>query len=124
MRRLTSWLLIVCFAALGTGAMQHLHRLQHAAADAAAAHQACSHDAGSTGSPAPHVPGSDRVHHEQDCPLCVQLHQAACAPAPALTCLGVFEPVGSVELAPQEPAVSIHLAAAVCRGPPSAFVAI
>jgi hypothetical protein len=67
--RVTSALIaVVCVAALGSGALQYLHELDHAKADAR--QDAMVRAAG--------LPVGPHHHDEANCRICVQLHMAYC----------------------------------------------
>jgi len=107
--RLAAVILLLCYAALGTGAVESLHNAQHASEDArllAAAHRSGE---------APKYP----VHHdENNCPVHLQLHLSAMAVGwvPLLICLGLFVAFLTelpVSLPPQQRRLVLP-----CRGPP------
>ena len=111
-RRLAPILLLIAFAALGTGLLENVHRrahlLEHADAATAAHAEHDGHD------------DHDRHHEsEESCQLCVNLHLPAISAGwvPNLVCLGLlvaFLTLLSPRLAPQRVALRI-----ACRGPPA-----
>lgn len=112
MRRVAAILLILCYAALGSGAMERWHNAQHAAEDAAQA--AAVVIAPGASLPLDHSP----IHDESNCPVHAQLHFAGMAVAwvPVLICLGLFVSF-LTQLAPRLTPQRVRLAVA-CRGPP------
>lgn len=109
MQRVAAMLVILCYAAVGSGGMEYWHNLEHAAEDAIPLQ--ASADAGA---PLDHPP----IHDESNCPVHAQLHLAALAVAwaPLLICLGLFVAFLS-QLAPRCAGQRI-LFAIPCRGPP------
>ena len=109
MQRITALVLLMCYAALGTGAVEYWHNAQHAAEDAIL--MAAARDAGK---PLDHAP----VHDESNCPFCAQLHLARFATKwiPVLVSLGFFVAFLTL-LAPRLSAQRVLLAVP-CRGPP------
>ena len=106
MRRLPAILLLIGFAALGSGLLDDLHVRTHAMEHAAA------HDHAATESPA-HDGGED-----DGCGLCAHLQVPRISPGylPVLICLGLFVAFLtqlSPRLAPQRVAARVD-----CRGPP------
>jgi hypothetical protein len=97
MRRLATILLIVLFAALGTGAMLHVHN-----DDAVGAHA-----------------GDDQQHDERDCLLHALLGGPMLADGvtPLPVCLGLF--VAFLTMLASQPAVHQVLTRLDCRGPPA-----
>ena len=114
MHRIAAILMIICYAALGSGAMERWHNAQHAAEDAAIA--AGRIDAAA----APHDDDHDQspLHDESNCPVHAQLHLAGLAVAwvPLLVCLGLFVAFLTL-LAPRMVARQVVFAIP-CRGPP------
>ena len=126
MHRFGSILLAISFTLLGSGALEHVHNLDHAARDAAcAAHEApegpghaCEaapgHPDGAHGDhPAP-APG----HDESNCDIHAQLQAPLVAAGwvPVLVCLGLFVAfltLLSPRLTPQRVPLRTD-----CRGPP------
>jgi hypothetical protein len=107
-RALTATLLALCFAALSSGALEHLHNAAHAREDAAMPAR------GGPDSPTPAPP-----HNDSNCPTHAQLHLPLLAAGwvPLLICLGLFVAFLTL-LAPALPAG--HAPARLdCRGPPS-----
>lgn len=115
MYRTAAIVLILCYAALGSGAMEYWHNAQHAAEDAAIAAgridvaSAASHDDDHDHSP---------IHDESNCPVHAQLHLAGLAVAwvPLLICLGFF--VAFLTLLPPCVVARQAVFALPCRGPP------
>ena len=109
MRRFAATLLLMCYAALGSGAAEYLHNAEHAAEDAVLVAAAVRY-----GKPLGHVP----LHDESNCPLHAQLHICTMAVgwAPLLICLGLFVAFLTL-LASRLPVQQLALAVA-CRGPP------
>ena len=111
MRRITAILMVLCYVALGSGAMERLHNAQHATEDAkiAAPSEAGPHSGDHHPSP---------IHDESNCPVHAQLHLAGLAVAwvPFLICLGLF--VAFLTLLPPRPAARQVVFAIACRGPP------
>jgi hypothetical protein len=111
-QRIGAIVLVLCFVALGSGLMQHLHNLEHAREDAAA-----EADARAAGAPAP----EHHDHNDSNCSVHAQLHMplAAAGWTPVLICIGSFVAFLSLlepPLASQRWAAPIH-----CRGPPVAW---
>lgn len=106
MRRLPAILLLVAFAALGSGLLEHLHQRTHVLQHAAAANRAGT-GAGEQG----------RGDHD-DCVVCANLHVARISTGwvPILVCLGVFVAF-LTQLAPQWASQRVALRID-CRGPP------
>lgn len=109
MQRLAAMLMILCYAALGSGAMEYWHNLEHAAEDAIELQSA--HDAGQ---PLDHAP----IHDESNCPFHSQLHLAGLAVAwtPLLICLGLI--VAFLTLLVPSSVGRQVVFALPCRGPP------
>jgi hypothetical protein len=109
MQRAAAILMILCYAALGSGAAEYLHNAEHAAEDAAAA--VLARDAGM---PLDHAP----IHDESNCPIHAQLHMAGLAVSwtPLLVCLGIFIAFLTL-LASRLPGERVAFAIS-CRGPP------
>jgi hypothetical protein len=109
MQRVAAILMILCYAALGSGALEYWHNAQHAEEDAVLMQAA--HDAGA---PLDHAP----IHDESNCAIHGQLHLAGLAVAwtPLLICLGLFVAFLSL-LAPRLTAQGVAFAIP-CRGPP------
>ena len=104
MRRLPAILLLITFAALGSGLVENLHLRTHQMQDTAADHARPD---------APH-PGDG----DGGCELCANLHvgRISAGWVPILICLGMFVAFLtqlSPRLAPQRVAARID-----CRGPP------
>jgi len=114
MQRVAALLMLLCYAALGSGAVEYWHNRQHAAQDEGSLAVATA-DPGSAAVHHDHVP----LHDESNCPIHLQLHLAGLAVAwvPLLICLGLF--VGFLTmLAPVSRGRRIALAIP-CRGPPA-----
>jgi hypothetical protein len=111
LRRLASILLLLCFAALGTGTLEYLHNLQHAREDAAEAAVAKAAGLPDTPAPAP--------HNESNCDVHAQLHVPLMTAAwvPLLVLLGLFVAF-LTQLAPVPPVQELPSRLA-CRGPPA-----
>jgi len=109
LNRLTAIVMVLCYAALGSGAAERLHNAQHAAEDAVLI--ASAKDAGH---PLSHAP----VHDESNCEIHCQLHIAVMAAAwvPLLICLGLF--LAFLTMLPVRLPVQQRLAVIPCRGPP------
>jgi hypothetical protein len=125
LHRLAPILLAISFTLLGSGTLEHVHNLDHAARDAAAANEgpegpghACdaahghAHDA--DGNHHPGVPG----HDESNCDIHAQLQAPLLAArwVPLLVCLGLFVAfltLLSPRLTPQRVPLRTD-----CRGPP------
>jgi hypothetical protein len=109
MQRFAAILLLLCYAALGTGAAEYWHNAEHAAEDAAVLQAA--RDAGA---PLDHVP----LHDESNCPIHAQLHICGMAVSWTLllVCLGLFVAFLTL-LASRLPVQRVALAVS-CRGPP------
>lgn len=105
MRRLPAILLLVAFAALGSGLLEDLHQRTHVMQHAAAA------KAGTDAA------GQDRGDGD-GCELCAQLHLPLVSGGwvPVLVCLGVFVAF-LTQLAPQWASQRVMLRID-CRGPP------
>jgi hypothetical protein len=105
-RRIVAIPILLCFLALGTGTMGHLHALDHQREDAALAR--------GTGAPA------DRpVHNDSNCLIHAQLHMpmVSIGWVPLLVCLGLL--IAFLTLA-ASPLVSQRTPTAFnCRGPPA-----
>ena len=110
MQRVAAILMILCYAALGTGAAEYWHNAQHAAEDAALLSAASD-----TGHPTGHLP----IHDDSNCPIHSQLHLAGLAVAwtPLLICLGLFVAF-LTQLAPRRVAQRLVFVIP-CRGPPA-----
>lgn len=113
-RRLASILLLLWFAALGTGVLEYVHNLQHEADDARAAAMLAP-----TRSPiGQHAPVAP-VHDDTNCPIHAQLHMPLLTAGwvPLLVCLGLFVAFLTVLASPL---VSHRCPARIdCRGPPA-----
>lgn len=108
--RLAALVLVCCYAALGSGAVERWHNAQHAAEDArvmAAARAA--------GVPMDHAP----EHDDSNCPFHAQMHLSGLAIAwvPLLICLGFF--ITFLSMLPERLAPQMRAALATCRGPPA-----
>ena len=104
LRRLTGIILIVIFAAIGSGLIQFLHLQEHAAASVASA--------------SPILQPWQAGHDEENCLSCLTLHMQFSAgnAMPLLICLGLamaFLTMLAPRLTPQAIPARID-----CRGPP------
>ena len=108
MRRIGAIILIVCYALLGSGAVERWHNAQHAIEDAAALVSAGSSQ----------LPQGSPLHTDWNCPFHSQLHLAAMAVGwvPLLICLGLF--LAFLSLLPVRVAPVRAVIALACRGPP------
>jgi hypothetical protein len=105
-RRLTVGILIMLFLALGSGAMEYAHNVDHAREDARA-----------------HVPLGQQ-HDESNCVLHAQLRSPilASVAVPLLVCLGLF--VAFLTLLVEQPVPHRPLTRLDCRGPPPSLLHI
>lgn len=108
-QRLGAILLVTCYAALGSGAVERWHNAQHAREDARTvwlAHQA--------GMPLPVIP----LHDDSNCSFHAQLHVSGLAVAwiSPLICLGLF--IAFLTLPGHRFALQRVKVAISCRGPP------
>lgn len=108
MRRFAAIILILCYALLGSGALERWHNAEHARQDAVAMAAAWSH-----GEPAQSPP-----HTDWNCAFHAQLHIAGMAVGwvPLLICLGLF--LAFLTLLPVRVAPVRMVMAIACRGPP------
>jgi hypothetical protein len=120
MHRIAAMLLIGSFLALGGGALNFAHNLQHVHENDAAVHSTAAHRHGGT----PHeTPGSDHHHHHEPSPADCFVHGLLQAPllsvgyVPLLVCLGLF--VAFLTLLAQRPAAVRLIDRLDCRGPPA-----
>lgn len=107
-RKITGILLLLCFLALGSGLLAHLHDLQHDRADAAIAKA----DGRSPGTPLP-------IHDENNCQVHAMIHAPALSQGwvPLLVFLGLFVAfltMLATPLASQQSPLRLD-----CRGPPA-----
>lgn len=109
MQRFAAILLLLCYAALGTGAAEYWHNAEHAAEDAALIQAAKD-----AGIPLDHVP----LHDESNCPVHAQLHICCMAVGwtPLLICLGLF--IAFLTLLPLRLPLRRVALTIPCRGPP------
>ena len=109
MQRVAAILMMLCYAALGSGAVEYWHNQDHIAEDAAASRQVQSAD-----KPLDHAP----PHDDSNCQIHSQLHLAGFAPGwvPLLICLGVF--VAFLTLLSPPLTGQQVVFALPCRGPP------
>ena len=110
MQRIAAILLVLCYAALGSGALERWHNQQHAVEDAgvtAAAREA--------GLPLDHLP----LHDESNCRFHAQLHLSGLAVGwtPLLICLGLF--VAFLSLLSSRATPQRLVSDIPCRGPPA-----
>jgi hypothetical protein len=108
--RAAAAILLICYAALGSGAVERWHNARHAAEDAQitqAARQA--------GAPLQQLP----FHTDYNCSFHWQLHISgmAVAWAPLLICLGLF--VAFLTMLPVRLPAYQRLLVIPCRGPPA-----
>ena len=110
MRRAASILLLLCYAALGTGVVEFLHNLEHEREDAAIAAVAMAE-----GRPVDQHP----IHDESNCKFHSLLHAPMLAAGwvPILICLGLF--VGFLSLLTPELISQRAPLRIDCRGPPA-----
>jgi hypothetical protein len=107
-KRIAAILLLFVFLGLGTGVLQYLHQLQHAAEDAR--YNALAKAAG--------LPPVHQNHDESNCEFCAQLHIPLMLAGwtPILICLGLL--VAFLTLI-DLPLVALAVPARIdCRGPP------
>ena len=109
--RAAATILVLCYLALGSGAVERWHNAQHAAEDASivlAAQKA--------GLPTPVLP----THDDGNCSVHAQIHLSTMAVAwlPLLILLGLF--VAFLTLLPVRVASVERTFALACRGPPAA----
>ena len=109
MQRFAAIVLVLCYAALGSGVAERWHNAQHAAEDAVAL--SAARDAGH---PLSHAP----IHDESNCEFHCQLHISVMAVAwvPLLICLGLF--VAFLTMLPVRLPVQARRVVIPCRGPP------
>ncbi len=110
-RRLPAILLLLCFAALGSGVMEYLHNREHAEEDAAQI--AAARAAGLPDSP------DKPVHDDSNCAVHAQLHLPVISAGwvPLLVLLGLF--IAFLTLLAQ-PLLSQRTPLRIaCRGPPA-----
>jgi hypothetical protein len=108
-RKLASILLLICFFSIGTGALEYIHNLAHAAEDAREDAQA----------KAAGIPVEQHHHDESNCEVHAQLHMPLIVSGwvPILVCLGLF--VAFLTLL-ETPLIPRLLPQRIdCRGPPS-----
>ena len=108
--RVAAAILVLCYLALGSGAVERWHNAQHAVEDTAiisAAHKA--------GIPSPALP----THDDGNCPIHAQIHLSTMVigSVQLLILLGVF--VAFLTLLPVKVAGVARLFALACRGPPA-----
>ena len=124
MHRFASILLAISLTLFGSGVLKHVHNLDHAARDAAAALQSIGHDC--EGHPHAHTTEAQHDHppapghDESNCEIHAQLHMPLLAAGwvPLLVCLGLFVAFLSLlspRLTPQRVPPRTD-----CRGPPAA----
>jgi hypothetical protein len=109
MQRFAAIILLLCYAALGSGAAEYWHNAEHAAEDAALIQAAQD-----SGSPLDHVP----LHDESNCPIHAQLHICCMVVGwtPLLICLGLL--VAFLTLLTSRLPIQRAALAICCRGPP------
>ena len=100
MQRLAGAILIALFLALGSGALEYAHNLEHAREDA-------------------RVKAPEKQHDESNCVFHAQLHAPLLAAAwvPLLVCLGLF--VAFLTLLAEQPIPHRPITRLDCRGPPA-----
>ncbi len=108
--RIAAAILVLCYIALGSGAVERWHNAQHAAEDAAVVAAAVK-----AGAPVPAIP----THDEGNCLIHAQIHlsTAVVGWVQLLILLGVF--VAFLTLLPLKVAGVVPLFALACRGPPA-----
>ncbi len=114
MRRGASLFLIAWITALGSGALQYFHELDHLRQDSLFDAALKAHA----------LPTSHEDHDEADCPVCIQLHIPlwVASWAPLLLFLGLFIAflkLLSIPLVSRRPALRLG-----CRGPPAVLFPI
>jgi hypothetical protein len=113
LRRLPAIFLLVAFLALGTGALEYLHNLDHQREDARLAGAGVNH----SDSPAHrnHAP----IHNDTNCETHAQLHMPTIAAGwmPLLVFAGLF--VAFLTLLAADPVSHRPLPRLDCRGPPA-----
>jgi hypothetical protein len=109
MKFLAAYLLMFTFLALGTGGLEYLHNLQHAAEDARA-------DAMAAASGQSH---QDHHHDETNCSMHAQLHIALFLfrTLPPLLGIGALLAILKLRLQHSIPLILLHRID--CRGPPA-----
>ncbi len=109
MKPVAAYLLIITFLALGTGGLEHLHNLQHAAEDARedAIAAASGH------------PQQDHHHDETNCSMHAQLHIALFLILSIPPLLGIGQLLAILKLRLQHSIPLILLHRIDCRGPPA-----
>ena len=107
MRRIAAVILIICYALLGSGAVERWHNAQHAIEDAAGMVSGSSQ-----------APQNSPLHTDWNCAFHAQLHLASMAVGwvPLLICLGLF--LAFLTLLPVRLSPPRVVMALACRGPP------
>ncbi len=110
MNRLAASILVLCYLALGSGAVERWHNARHAAEDAAIVAAAQK-----AGLPAPVLP----THNDNNCETHAQIHLSTMVIGwvQFLILVGLF--VAFLTLLPVTPAGVKPLFALTCRGPPA-----
>ena len=110
MNRLAASILVLCYLALGSGAVERWHNARHAVEDAAVISAAQK-----AGLPAPALP----THDDNNCLIHAQIHLSTMVVGwvQILILLGVF--VAFLTLLPMKVAGVERLFALACRGPPA-----
>ena len=110
MHRIAASILVLCYLALGTGAVERWHNARHVAEDAAVVSSAQK-----AGLPTPAIP----THDDNNCVIHSQIHLSTMVVGwvQLLILLGVF--VAFLTLLPVKPAGVKPLFALACRGPPA-----
>jgi hypothetical protein len=108
--RLAASILVLCYLALGSGAVERWHNARHAVEDATAVAAATK-----AGLPAPAIP----THNDSNCQTHAQIHLSTMVIGwvQLLILLGVF--VAFLTLLPVKAAGVVPHFALTCRGPPA-----
>ena len=117
MRRAVAILLSIAFLALGTGALEYLHNLDHKHEDAQRAAAAAATSLSHSESPAHHDHAP--LHDDTNCETHAQLHMPTISAGwvPLLVCLGLF--VAFLTQLADWPTLPKLLSRLDCRGPPA-----
>jgi hypothetical protein len=108
--RLAAVILVICYTALGSGAVERWHNARHAAEDAKILQPAVE-----AGVPVKSLP----FHTDYNCSFHWQLHLSGMAVAwvPLLICLGLF--LAFLTMLPVQLPACQRLLVIPCRGPPA-----
>ena len=122
MKRFGPILLAISFTLLGSGALEHVHNLDHATRDAAGVAQEGPEHADAAHADARHANGDDSApvgHDESNCEIHAQLQAPLIAAGwvPVLVCLGLFLAFLTL-LSPRLTPKRVPLRTD-CRGPPA-----